>query len=99
MLEVDRLVARHGLLTAVQIGTAYLRCPESRVSAVHRKALETVREDQTVITNVITGRPGTWHHQPRDSRSWPDEHARAGVPPCNGGDGAVAFDRGEKRLW
>jgi nitronate monooxygenase len=43
--------------SAVQIGTAYLRCPESRVSAVHRKALEAAREDQTVVTNVLTGRP------------------------------------------
>jgi nitronate monooxygenase len=43
--------------SAVQIGTAYLRCPESRASVVHRKALESVRDDQTVITNVITGRP------------------------------------------
>src|SRR5207245_4884071 len=43
--------------SAVQIGTGYLRCPESRASAVHRKALEHAREDQTVVTNVITGRP------------------------------------------
>ena len=43
--------------SAVQIGTAYLRCPESRASAVHRKALEQAREDQTAVTNVITGRP------------------------------------------
>src|SRR5262249_21322935 len=43
--------------SAVQIGTAYLRCPECRTSAVHRKAIESAREDQTVITNVITGRP------------------------------------------
>ncbi len=43
--------------SAVQIGTAYLRCPEARTSQVHRKALEIARDDQTVITNVITGRP------------------------------------------
>ena len=43
--------------SAVQLGTAYLRCPESRASAVHKKALETAHADQTVITNVITGRP------------------------------------------
>ena len=43
--------------SAVQIGTAYLRCLESRASAVHRKALEQARDDQTVVTNVITGRP------------------------------------------
>jgi nitronate monooxygenase len=43
--------------SAVQMGTAYLRCPESRVSAAHRRALEEAREDQTVVTNVLTGRP------------------------------------------
>lgn len=43
--------------SAAQIGTAYLRCPESRASAVHRTALQSAREDRTVITNVITGRP------------------------------------------
>jgi nitronate monooxygenase len=43
--------------SAVQIGTAYLLCPESRASAIHRKALETARDSDTVITNVITGRP------------------------------------------
>jgi nitronate monooxygenase len=43
--------------SAVQIGTAYLRCPESRASALHRRALAEAREDRTVLTNVITGRP------------------------------------------
>jgi nitronate monooxygenase len=41
----------------VQIGTAYLRCPESKVSAVARAALGEARDDSTVITNVMTGRP------------------------------------------
>jgi nitronate monooxygenase len=41
----------------VQIGTAYLRCPESRVSAPARVALAQARDDSTVITNVMTGRP------------------------------------------
>ena len=39
------------------MGTAYLRTPESRASALHRSALQDVRDDQTVITNVFTGRP------------------------------------------
>ena len=43
--------------SAVLLGTAYLRCPEARTSAVLRKALESVKDDSTVITNVITGRP------------------------------------------
>jgi nitronate monooxygenase len=41
----------------VQIGTAYLRCPESKVSAPARMALAQARDDSTVITNVMTGRP------------------------------------------
>ena len=41
----------------VQIGTAYLRCPESKVSAPARAALAQGRDDATVITNVMTGRP------------------------------------------
>jgi nitronate monooxygenase len=41
----------------VQIGTAYLRCPESRVSAVMRQSLAQAQDGSTVITNVMTGRP------------------------------------------
>ena len=41
----------------VQIGSAYLRCPESRVTPGGRKALAEARDDSTVITNVMTGRP------------------------------------------
>src|SRR5471030_3293685 len=41
----------------VQIGSAYLRCPESRVIAPARVALARARDDSTVITNVMTGRP------------------------------------------
>jgi nitronate monooxygenase len=41
----------------VQIGTAYLRCPESKASALGRAALATAGDESTVITNVMTGRP------------------------------------------
>src|ERR1700689_665697 len=40
----------------VQIGTAYLRCPESKVTPAVRAALAEARDDSTVITNVMTGR-------------------------------------------
>lgn len=43
--------------SAVQIGTAYLRCPEARTSLAHRAALAAVTDDGTVLTNVLTGRP------------------------------------------
>jgi nitronate monooxygenase len=42
---------------AVQIGTAYLLCPEATTSAVHRDALASSRATHTAITNVFTGRP------------------------------------------
>src|SRR6202795_62169 len=40
----------------VQIGSAYLRCPESKVIAPARVALARARDDFTVIINVMTGR-------------------------------------------
>jgi nitronate monooxygenase len=41
----------------VQMGTAFLRCPEASTSPVHRAALAAASGDQTVLTNVLTGRP------------------------------------------
>jgi nitronate monooxygenase len=41
----------------VQIGTAYLLCPESKISAVHRAALGKAVDDSTALTNLMTGRP------------------------------------------
>lgn len=41
--------------SAVQIGTAYLHCPEAHVSPVHRARLN--EADETAITNLFTGRP------------------------------------------
>lgn len=41
----------------VQVGSAYLHCPESKISAMHRAALKDASDDSTAITNVISGRP------------------------------------------
>jgi nitronate monooxygenase len=41
----------------VQVGTAYLLCPEVTTSAVHRAALQSDAARTTAITNVFTGRP------------------------------------------
>ena len=43
--------------SGVQIGTAYLFCPEAGVSPLYRRALKNAQDDQTVLTNVFTGRP------------------------------------------
>ena len=42
---------------AVQIGTAYLFCPEAQVPRVHLEALKEAGDDDTMVTNVFTGRP------------------------------------------
>ena len=42
----------------VQVGTAYLLCPEATTSAVHRAALKSPAARHTALTNVFTGRPG-----------------------------------------
>jgi nitronate monooxygenase len=42
---------------SVQVGTAYLLCPEATTSAVHRAALKSEAARRTAVTNVFTGRP------------------------------------------
>jgi nitronate monooxygenase len=41
----------------VQIGTAYLLCPEATTSIVHRAALKSEAARHTALTNLFTGRP------------------------------------------
>jgi nitronate monooxygenase len=41
----------------VQMGSAYLWCPEARISAPHRAALQSAHDDGTAVTNLMTGRP------------------------------------------
>ena len=42
---------------AVQVGTAYMLCPETTTSAIHRTALASERAQHTALTDVFTGRP------------------------------------------
>jgi nitronate monooxygenase len=41
----------------VQVGTAYMLCPEVKTSAVHRAALQSDAARVTALTNLFTGRP------------------------------------------
>jgi nitronate monooxygenase len=43
--------------SGVQIGTAFLGCPEAAVPAVHRDALNGAADEDTRLTRVFTGRP------------------------------------------
>lgn len=42
---------------AVQLGTAFLHCPEAKITPPHRAALKSARDDGTAVTYVMTGRP------------------------------------------
>jgi nitronate monooxygenase len=42
---------------AVQLGTAFLPCPESGAPAVYKRALLEAKNDTTVITRAFSGRP------------------------------------------
>ncbi len=56
--DVRGVAAAHALgALGVQVGTAYLLCPEAKPSAVHRAALASSGAASTAITNLITGRP------------------------------------------
>jgi nitronate monooxygenase len=41
----------------VQVGTAYMLCPEATTSAVHRAALKSEAARETALTTLFTGRP------------------------------------------
>jgi nitronate monooxygenase len=43
--------------SAVQMGTAYLLCPEAMTSPLHRAAIKSANDKLSVVTNVLTGRP------------------------------------------
>jgi nitronate monooxygenase len=43
--------------SGVQVGTAYLLCPEATTTAVHRAALKSEAARHTALTNIFSGRP------------------------------------------
>ncbi len=56
--DARAIVAAFALGAAgVQIGTAFLFCPEAKTLPPHRAALRAARDDSTVVTNVLSGRP------------------------------------------
>lgn len=43
--------------SAVQIGTAFLRCPEAAIPDAYRRALAESGDDSSLITPVFSGKP------------------------------------------
>lgn len=76
----------------VQVGTAYLLCPEATTSAVHRQALTADAGGDTALTNLFTGRPARGIH----NRLMRELGAmRAAVPAFPLAAGALAPLRGK----
>jgi nitronate monooxygenase len=73
--------------SGVQIGTAYLLCPESIISRIHRAALKSEAARETALTNLFTGRParGIFNRIMRDLGPM-----HAGVPAFPLGTSAIA---------
>ena len=55
--ENDAAAAMRAGAAGVQVGTAYLFCPEATTSPLHRAALTSKAAATTAITNLFTGRP------------------------------------------
>ncbi len=58
--------------SAVQMGTAFLTCPEAGIPAAHKAAIRASRGDDTMVTRAFSGRPArgignafiqAWHGQ------------------------------------
>ena len=74
----------------VQVGTAYLLCPEATTSAVHRAALKSEAARHTALTNVFTGRPARGIVNRVMRELGPISRRRAGVSAGDVGDRAAA---------
>ena len=51
--------------SGVQIGSAFLHCPESKISPPHRAALKSTSDDGTAITNLHERAARAWRGQSR----------------------------------
>jgi nitronate monooxygenase len=58
--------------SAVQIGTAFLRCPEAKIPSAWADAIGKAAPEDTIITRTLTGRP---------ARSLATEYVRAAMAP------------------
>jgi len=62
--------------SAVQMGTAFLRCEEANVKAAHRAALREASDAATIVTEMLTGRPARYIRN-----ALADDLIASGLPP------------------
>lgn len=53
----DIVAALNAGASAAQLGTAFLVCPESGASWIHKRAILAAKQDTTVVTRAFSGRP------------------------------------------
>ena len=81
----------------VQVGTAYLLCPEATTSAVHRAALASDAAAHTALTNIFTGRPARGIVNRAHPRTRAHQLPGPGLPARNPGLDGPARPRGSGR--
>jgi nitronate monooxygenase len=58
IMDARGIVAAFALgASGVQMGTAFLACPENNISDLYRRAVLRCRDEETAITDVFSGRP------------------------------------------
>jgi nitronate monooxygenase len=50
--------------SGVQLGSAFLSCPEASISEAHRSAIRNARDDDTRLTRAFSGRPARARNNP-----------------------------------
>ena len=81
----------------VQVGTAYLLCPEATTSAVHRAVLKSDRARHYVIDESVLGAAGTRDRESADDRTRRPQRTAAGLSIGQRSAGAAAKEGG--RAW
>ena len=69
--------------SAVQIGTAFLRCPEAKIPSAWADAIGKAAPEDTVITRTMTGRPARSIATDYVPRRWRRPRHRRHLIPCN----------------
>ncbi len=82
----------------VQVGTAYLFCPEFEDFGAAPRCLEGVAQRQHGADQPDDRASGARHRQSADARNRPDQHDRAGVPARRWCTGAAARQGGGPKL-
>lgn len=84
--------------SGVQMGTAYLFCPEANVSPAYRRALEQGGRHWDSRDQSIQRPPRQRHSEPVSQRRWTYVRSRVGLPIRSDTDGAFASGFGEGRF-